>query len=188
MAKKDKRETEFYTGDTNRVAKGRFVTLTPSGTISVSVELAEGINLKETDGCRVGFCKEANAIILRPTSRQEVGALAWASKTRPGQAFRISGAGALRHFSLLPSMVTRYKAEWEDGEIVVDRNAVIDRTAARKVKPKPAAEAGKDTTTWLGKVICNECGREVAYRKLNGRNVLRKHKDPDGVDCHGGGD
>ncbi len=61
------------------------------------------------------------------------------------------------------------------------------RRSARKVKkttPSRPSQANK-RGPWKGTDICPDCGRSVQYRLVDGRKVLKKHSDPDGVPCGG---
>jgi len=269
MAKKA-REFVFYQGHWKRGQAGKFITITPNATIGISDELAASIDIKETGGCRIGYCAVTKELLLQPCSRQQPGAMAWSCKAVPGRAFRLDGHSALRQFGLLPTepVVTRYRAAWEAAAIVVDLEDVLDVTPQRRgpgqsaraadvqgdpldadgddgnptdddevepnepgpsPSPKPpkcewcdhrdgagicgavrsplygirVAVGGtcseytarrpnrgespppKKTPVWVGKTDCPACGKEVAYREVEGKKVLRRHKDPDGQRCDG---
>lgn len=172
-------QVEFYVGG-QRAPSGRFVGLAPSGGLSISAELGATIDLKQFTGLKIGKDTTANHLILQPADRNDEGALCWTCKTATGRTLRVSAAGALRYFGLMPEKVTRYEAHWLGDTIVVDLGTVISTTA-----PRAARTSGKGGVTWAGTTTCRECGREVSYRLVDGHKVLRAHQAPDGVPCAG---
>jgi len=187
QAKGQAEEIQWYSGSAgSRTPTGQFVTLSPSGGISISPDLTGAIDPKENGACRVGRLNNPDRLVLVPCSRQTPDALCWAQMRLAGKTMRLAGAGVLRQFGLLPSGKMRCDASWQGDRIIVvlatqkaqsERRPRAQKTAA--TEPAPAPEPQRQEVT------CSECGQPVPARRVADTWLLDAHNHPDGGGCKG---
>jgi len=192
QAKGQAEEIQWYSGSAgSRTPTGQFVTLSPSGGISISPDLTGAIDPKENGACRVGRLNNPDRLVLVPCSRQTPDALCWAQMRLAGKTMRLAGAGVLRQFGLLPSGKMRCDASWQGDRIIVvlatQKAQSERRPRAQKAAPaKATAKATAAEAECLHKdMVCPKCMQPVPARRVADTWLLDAHNHPDGGGCKG---
>lgn len=145
-------EPYLKAGTGSRTLTGRFVTLTPAGSMSVSQELTAAVSPSHK-WMRVEYAAAAKKMRLTPIETGMPGSLRMqkpGERRSKGAQVRLGCTAGLRVWGLIPKASARYCADWQGDSIVVDLAKPFDGSVCQpEVSPiageePPSADASEE--------------------------------------------
>lgn len=161
------------------------VTISPRGSMGIASNLSRAE--MKNHFCEIEYDPETRR--LRLTLVGQVTPQSYCFREDAGH-YRIDPRGAMKFWKILPSEPLLCTAAWEDGSLIIQlpgpQKAIPQETRKpARVPDNPVRkQRAARCAVWLGKLPCPECGREVAYRKVDGTRVLRAHSGVKGELCN----
>lgn len=123
-------------GSGSRTLEGRFVTITATGAISISKELAE--MMPPAKGwMRIEYAAKVKKLRLTPISTGVQSSLRMQMPGKghsKGSQIRIGAGSGMKAWGLVPKVPTRYEAGWEGESLIVDLASPIGGEEERRVE------------------------------------------------------
>ncbi|MEN6336611.1 MAG: hypothetical protein ABFE13_18815 [Phycisphaerales bacterium] len=125
-------------GKGGRSIKGRFVTITPVGNLTISAELTREIP-KDKPYLRIEHHDQVRILRLMPSAGAVNGSLKMMMPGKgQGVSARVGTVGGFKDLGLIPKEPVSYEAErWIDGSIIVDLASPFDQAAGATPSPEP---------------------------------------------------